>query len=148
MFAPGSISSDDEVYRVTFSRDGETAYFARGTGFFPQSRRATILESRLVDGSWSAPVPASFSGTYPDIDPWVSPDGERLYFSSIRPVDGVERRAPRSGASIGPATGGEPVHIAEVGSDNDELGASVSADGVLWFASDRQVARVAGPLHG
>ena len=139
VFAPGSISSDDEEYRVTFSRDGETAYFARGTGFFPQSRRATILESRLVDGSWSAPVPASFSGTYPDIDPWVSPDGERLYFSSIRPVDGVERRDAEIWRVDRTGDGwGEPVHIAEVGSDNDELGASVSADGVLWFASDRQ----------
>jgi len=138
VFAPESISSDEEEYRITFTPDGETAYFARGTGFFPQSRRATILEAHLVDGAWSGPVPASFSGTYPDIDPWVSPDGESLYFSSIRPVDGAERddaevwRVDRTGDGWG-----EPVHVAAVGSDGDELGASVSADGVLWFASDR-----------
>ncbi len=138
VFAAGSISSDDEEYRITFTPDGETAYFARGTGFFPQSRKATILESRLVDGAWTEPVPASFSGTYPDIDPWVSPDGESLYFSSIRPVDGAEVgdaevwRVDRTGDGWG-----EPVHVAAVGSDGDELGASVSADGVLWFASDR-----------
>ena len=138
VFAPGSISSDDEEYRITFTPDGETAYFARGTGFFPQSRRATILESHLVNGAWSEPLPASFSGTYPDIDPWVSPDGESLYFSSIRPVDGEERpdaevwRVDRTDDGWG-----DPVHVAAVGSDGDELGASVSADGVIWFASDR-----------
>ena len=138
VFAAGSISSDDEEYRITFTPDGETAYFARGTGFFPQSRRATILESHLVEGEWSEPVPASFSGTYPDIDPWVSPDGESLYFSSIRPVDGAERRDAEVWRVDSTGDGwGEPVHVAAVGSDGDELGASISADGVLWFASDR-----------
>ena len=138
VFAAGSISSDDEEYRITFTPDGGTAYFARGTGFFPQSRRATILESRLVDGEWSEPVPASFSGAYPDIDPWVSPDGESLYFSSIRPVDGVERRDAEVWRVDREGDGwSDPVHLAAVGSDGDELGASVSADGVLWFASDR-----------
>lgn len=139
VFAPGTISSDAEEYRVTFTPDGETAYFARGTGFFPASRQATILESHLVGGGWSEPVPASFSGTYPDIDPWVSPDGARLYFSSIRPVEGQERTdaeiwwVDRVGEEWG-----EPVHVPAIGSEADELGASVSDDGTLWFASDRE----------
>jgi Tol biopolymer transport system component len=139
VFGPDTISSDAEEYRITFTPDGQTAYFARGTGFFPASRQATILESRLVDGAWTEPVPASFSGTYPDIDPWISPDGTRLYFSSIRPVAGQERtdaevwRVDRVGEEWG-----EPVHVAGVGSEADELGASVSEDGTLWFASDRE----------
>ena len=138
VFEPETISTDAEEYRISFTPDGSTAYFARGDGFFPQSRRATIMESQLVDGAWSEPVVASFSGSYPDIDPWVSPDGESIYFSSIRPVNGEERpdaevwRVDRDGEGWG-----EPVHIAAVGSDGDELGASVSADGLMWFASDR-----------
>jgi Tol biopolymer transport system component len=138
VFAPGTISSDAEEYRITFTPDGQTAYFARGTGFFPASRRATILETRLVDGAWTEPGPASFSGTYPDIDPWISPDGASLYFSSIRPVEGQERsdaevwRVDRVGDGWS-----DPVHLAAVGSDADELGASVTDDGTLWLASDR-----------
>ncbi|MFN2418659.1 MAG: TolB family protein [Candidatus Limnocylindria bacterium] len=31
----------------------------------------------------------------------------------------------------------DPLHLAGVSSEADELGASVTADGVLWFASDR-----------
>jgi Tol biopolymer transport system component len=138
VFAEGIISADQEEYRISFSPDGQTAYFARGAGFFPQTRQATIMESSLVDGAWSEPTVVSFSGTYPDIDPWVSPDGSSIYFSSIRPVDGEERadadvwRVDRDGDAWG-----EPVHLPAISSENDELGASVSADGTIWFASDR-----------
>jgi hypothetical protein len=138
LFAAGSISTDAEEYRISFTPDGSTAYFARGSGFFPQTRQATIMESRLVEGEWSEPVVAAFSGEYPDIDPWVSPDGESIYFSSIRPVGDEHRvdaelfRVDREGEGWS-----EPVHLAELGSELDELGASVSADGVVWFASDR-----------
>lgn len=138
VFAPGVISSDEEEYRISFTPDAQTAYFARGSAFFPQSRQATILESHLVDGAWTEPVTASFSGTYADIDPWVSPDGNSIYFSSIRPVAGEPRtdaevwRVDRAGEGWG-----EPVHLPAIGSTSDELGASVTADGVVWFASDR-----------
>lgn len=75
---------------------------------------------------------------HPDIDPWIGPDGKSLFFSSIRPVDGVARRdadlwrVDREGDGWG-----EPVHLSAVNSEANELGGSVSADGVLWFASDR-----------
>lgn len=134
----GVVSTDDEEYRISFAPDGETAYFARGIGFFPQSREATIYETTLVDGEWSEPTVASFSGTYPDLDPWVSPDGESIYFSSIRPVGG-EDRADVELFRVERVDGGwgDPVHLAELGSDADELGASVAEDGTVWFASDR-----------
>jgi len=138
VFAEGVISTDDEEYRISFAPDGQTAYFARGSGFFPQTRQATIMETRLVDGEWSEPATAAFSGTYPDIDPWVAPGGESIYFSSIRPVDGTERsdaelfRVDRVGEGWS-----EPVHLGALGSEQDELGASVSTDGAIWFASDR-----------
>ena len=138
LLAEGVISTDAEEYRISLAPDGQTAYFARGSGFFPQTRQATIMETRLVDGGWSEPATAAFSGTYPDIDPWVAPDGESIYFSSIRPVEGAERsdaelfRVDRVGDGWS-----EPVHLATLGSEQDELGASVSADGSIWFASDR-----------
>ena len=138
VFGKDVISSEAEEYRISFTPDGQTAYFARSDGFFPQTRDATILETQLVDGEWTDPVTVSFSGTYPDIDPWVAPDGNSLYFSSIRPVDGDEGsdadvwRVDRTGDDWG-----EPIHLGPINSDSDELGASVTADGVLWFASGR-----------
>jgi Tol biopolymer transport system component len=138
LFGAGLISTGAEEYRISFTPDGETAYFARGDGFFPQSRDATIYETRLVAGEWTEPVVASFSGEFADIDPWVSPDGNTLYFSSIRPVAGE----PRGDADVWRVARvddgwGEPVHLPELSSEFDELGASVTDAGVVWFASDR-----------
>jgi hypothetical protein len=65
VLADGVISTDDEEYRISFAPDGQTAYFARGSGFFPQTREATIMETRLVDGEWSQPTTVAFSGDVP-----------------------------------------------------------------------------------
>jgi hypothetical protein len=45
-----------------------------------------IFESHLIDGRWSAPVAASFSGSWSDQFPVLSPDGSYLIFASDRPV--------------------------------------------------------------
>ena len=136
-FAPGVISDSNHQWRITFTRDGRTAFFAESPGFFPVTRRATIYESRLSAGRWSQPVVAPFSGEFSDIDPFITPDGRRLYFSSIRPVNGVLRGdidiwyVERSGDGWLP-----PVRLGEtVNGPADELYASVSADGTLYFAS-------------
>jgi Tol biopolymer transport system component len=138
VFAPGVISDAREQYRITFTPDGRTAYFAAGDVFFPFSRRATIYVSHLEEGGWSAPRVASFSGTYADIDPFLAPNGERLYFSSTRPVDGVPRGDVDLWMVERTADGwGEPVNLGPaVNSPTaDELYPSVSADGTLYFAS-------------
>ena len=137
IFSADVISDANEQWRITFSPDGNTAWFAESPDFFPVSRKATIYVSQRASGKWSEPVVAEFSGTYTDMDPFLSPDGRRLYFSSIRPIDGrmpadldlwmVERTS--DGWS-------EPVHLgSEVNSADDELYSSESIDGTLYFAS-------------
>lgn len=137
VFAPGVISDGRWQYRITFTPDGKTAYYTAADGFFPGTRRATILVSHFRKGAWSLPEVASFSGTYTDIDPFISPDGQRLYFSSIRPVDGVAR--PDLDIWFVERTPGgwsEPVHLGpEVNSPLDELYPSLSAAGTLYFGS-------------
>ena len=93
VFAPGTLSDPREQWRITFTPDGRTAYFAASDGFFPFTRQATIYVSHRAGAGagWSTPEVAPFSGEHPDIDPFVSRDGRRLYFSSIRPVDGTLR---------------------------------------------------------
>ena len=79
IFAPGLISDANEQWRITFTPDGRTAYFAESEKFFPFTRQATIYTSTLSEGAWSAPVVAPFSGAHSDIDPFITPDGQRLY---------------------------------------------------------------------
>lgn len=71
------------------------------------------------------------------MDPFVTPDGNRLYFSSIRPAGGVDRpdldlwMVERRGSGWS-----DPVRLGpDVNSDADELYASASSDGTLYFAS-------------
>lgn len=137
VFAPGVISDSAEQWRITFTPNGSTAYFTSSPGFFPITRKATIYVSRLTGGVWGAPSVAPFSGTYSDIDPFITPDGKRLYFSSIRPVNGTLRgdldiwmsEITRNGPS-------EPVRLSdEINSTADELYPSASGDGTLYFAS-------------
>jgi hypothetical protein len=124
-------------WRITFTPDGDTAYFAASDGFFPATRQATIYRAHRTGSTWSTPAVATFSGTYSDIDPFITPDGSRLYFSSIRPVDGVARgdidlwMVDRS-----PEGWGDPARLGpEVNSPLDELYPSLAADGTLYFAA-------------
>ncbi|MBZ4414783.1 hypothetical protein K8640_41870 [Myxococcus sp. XM-1-1-1] len=142
VLSPGFISlPEQEEWRIAFTPDGRTAFWGVSAGFFPETRQATIVFSEWRNGRWTQPRPASFSGVHSDIDPFVSPDGRRLFFSSIRPVNGqpradvemwvVERR--RDGGW------GEPRHLgAAVHSTADELYPSVDAEGTLYFGSDRE----------
>ncbi|WP_295815806.1 hypothetical protein [uncultured Deinococcus sp.] len=142
LFLPSVVSGPDEEFRVTFTPDGKTMYFARSAkgAWFPQSRKATIYQSTLQGGYWTVPVVAPFSGTHSDIDPFVSPDGQRLYFSSIRPVNGQTRQdadlwmVERRGDGWS-----EPVHLGDtVNSPRDDLYPSVDRQGTLYFGSERE----------
>lgn len=138
VFAPGVVSTDAEEWRIGFTPDGRTAYFGRSDDFFPISRQATILQTHRRGGGWTEPRPAPFSGVHSDLDPFVTADGRRLFFSSIRPVDGQPRadvdiwmvERTRSGW-------GRPVNVGAPNGPADELYPTVTADGTLYFASDR-----------
>ncbi|MBA3948532.1 MAG: PD40 domain-containing protein [Acidobacteria bacterium] len=137
VFSPGVISDEKWQWRLTFTPDGRTAYFSESDGFFPASRKGSIYVSQRRGGAWSAPELAPFSGTHSDMDPFVTPDGNRLYFSSIRPGGGVDR--PDLDLWMVEKRGrgwSDPVRLGpDVNSDADELYASASSDGTLYFAS-------------
>lgn len=138
VFAPGVISDDRWQWRITLTPNGKTAYFAASDGFFPFTRRSTIYVSHLERGAWTEPEVAPFSGEHSDIDPFLAPNGQRLYFSSVRPVDGVVNGDVDLWMVERTARGwGEPVHLGpEVNRpDADELYPSVDAAGTLYFAS-------------
>ncbi len=137
---PGKFSLPElQEYRLSFTPDGNTAFFARGEILFPFSRQATIYLSRRRGGVWSEPEVAPFSGTYPDLDPFVSSDGKLLYFSSIRPVAGQERAdVDLWVVSIEGDGFGAPENLGEsVNSPADELYPTVTRNGDVYFASDR-----------
>jgi Tol biopolymer transport system component len=91
VFAEGIISVPG-VFGSTFTPDGKTFYFAK---YDTVARKSTIMKSTFMDDRWSTPVVAEFSGEYGEGDPFISPDGSKMFFWSIRPTDGTSKRAKR-----------------------------------------------------
>ena len=82
-FAPGFVSTPARELNATFTPDGDELYFTRRI-----DERMTLMVSRQVEGVWTTPAVVGFSGVFADVDPFVSRDGSRLYFSSKRPLEG------------------------------------------------------------
>ena len=131
-------ASDDTL---SFTPDGNAVFFDRSEG-----KRKTIMVSHKVDGRWSQPQVAVFSGRWYDQDPALSPDGSYIVFSSDRPVTPGGKRLVRE-------VGGKAYHGGNLWKVEREgvhwgaptwLGAavnhgsflvspSVAADGTLYF---------------
>ncbi len=133
LFAPGIVSTSALELNAAFTPDGNELYFTRLI-----DGRETVMTSRRVDGTWTPPEVAGFSGTYSDVDPFISRDGRRLYFSSKRPLDGSGEAkdadlwylARREGGSWG-----EPVRLGGLNTeDRDDYYTSLSDDGALYFS--------------
>lgn len=132
IFAPGVISGPANDGSPTFTPDGKTLFFTRsGSG------AGTILESHLVDGSWSAPQIAPFSGAWNDQHPTMAPDGSYLVFVSTRPVAGIAQRVAHLWRVDRRGDGwSEPVHLpAEVNLGPRIFAPSVASDGTIYFLS-------------
>lgn len=90
VFEPGLFSgSNSNEWGISFTPDGATAYFTRRDLASGEKR---IYRSSKSDNGWSAPEIASFS-TAEDEAAYLSPDGERLYFASFRPLP--KQKAPQ-----------------------------------------------------
>jgi WD40-like Beta Propeller Repeat len=81
IFAPGVISGPANDGSPAFTPDGNTIYFSRSNGNW-----AAILESHKVNGQWSKPILAPFSGEWSDSSLGISPDGSYIVFNSRRPL--------------------------------------------------------------
>jgi ankyrin repeat protein len=124
---------------IAFSPAGDEAFWSsqiavQETGY----SQGLILVSRIAQGSWSEPAPASFSQLgWGDDVPIFSPDGERLYFLSGRPAPGEEGREERIWYVDRTASGWSEPRLIDRGPNTVELhwAFSVAADGSVYVGS-------------
>jgi hypothetical protein len=136
-FAEGGLNSPLEESRISFSPDGNTAYFGRSESF-GLGAKSTMYVSQRVEGKWAEPTVVPFSGTFSDLDPFVSKDGKRIYFSSNRPIEGTEPKDVDIWfVEMTGETWGAPVHVTSVNKPGEDLFPSITPKGSLVFASDR-----------
>ena len=136
-FAPGIVDTRNDEEACSFSLDGKTIYFAMGSVY------STICCSRNIHGQWQKPEVASFSGRWTEMDPFVSPDGHRLYFSSARPLPGAAPDTPNRHyelwyvADDGHGSWGEAHHVDAPFNTavENNVAPSVSRKGTLYFSS-------------
>jgi ankyrin repeat protein len=133
LFAPGIISSIWGLHSTAvFTPDGNEVYWAPMMSFpgEPYSRGGLLMMKR-VNGRWTPPKWASFSGPNGlDDVPFFSPNGDRIYFISRRPLPGESQ------------TGSEKIWYADrttVGwSDPQPLDSNVNSVDKHWeFSLDR-----------
>jgi len=137
IFAPGVVSTEKKELNSVFTPDGREFYFT----IQEPPRGWTIMVMKREADIWTKPRPADFSGTWSDVDHFLSPDGRTMYFCSNRPLDGkgatqnnfdiwmVERRG--DGWSEARNMG------APINSPENEFYPSVAKDGTMVFQSWR-----------
>ena len=103
---------------------------------------SVIAYSQKINKKWSEPKLINFTGKHRDIEPFLSHDGLKLYFSSNRPLDNstskskdydiwfVERQNLKSDWST-PKNLGLPVNTS-----NNEFYTSLAKNGNIYYTSD------------
>lgn len=135
IFAPNFISTEEYEFGSIFNSDGTAFYFGVDVGNYSE-----IRYSNLENGKWSKPK-VLLSGEYSYNDPFLSPDENRLYFISRRPLNGVsakkedhdiwyvEREKEGWSAPINAGT--------NINSSGNEYYISFTQEGTMYFASNK-----------
>ena len=86
VFAPDFISKPDRWEgNAVFSPDGRAFYFNVFEG-----PKKSIYHSHWTNGEWSTPMPLAAIGDANNWEPFLTPDGQVLYFVSSRPPGSEE----------------------------------------------------------
>lgn len=129
----------DKVRDFTMDKKGTEAYL---TVQSPTEEVSVIVRMEKANEEWKPPKIASFSGKFKDLEPFLAPDGLRLYFVSNRPLHDsitqpkdfdiwyVERAGVKHDWS-------NPINLgAPVNSDSNEFYPAVATNGNMYFTCD------------
>ncbi len=136
VYMPNVVSSGYNERDMAISPDGSEMFY---TIQALRSGVSVIIRRTAADG-WKNGEAAPFSGQYSDLEPAFSPDGNRLFFASNRPVEaGVEKKdfdiwyVEKNGKGWG-----QPIHGGTlINSSEDEWYPSVVEDGSVYFTGVR-----------
>jgi len=143
VFAPGVVSTGMHTRDLAMTPAGDEIYYSVQVGPY-----AAILGSRLENGAWTFPevIDAAGDPSTMEIEPHISPAGDRFYFVSNRPADGslipdAERgqweRADLWAMDRAAGGWGEPYRLpSPVNTDAPEFFPSSTRDGTLYFTRE------------
>lgn len=140
VFLPELFKEFPNVRDITISNNGNEMYFTVESF---KKEFSFIAVSKKINGKWNKPKVASFSGKDKDLEPFLAPNGLKLFFASNRSVDSnnskknmdiwfVERASLKSVWSK-PKNIGSPINT-----DKDEFYPSVTNSGNLYFTAEKE----------
>ncbi len=141
IFAPQVLSTPAPEFATTISPDGKLLLFNRTSD---DRKTIYLMQSEWENGAWSKPKLASFADSnYRDVDPFFTPDGRYLFFSSNRPRRGKAGKDFNIWVVEKKETGwSKPVALGKsVNTPEDEIFTSLTADGHLYFTRMGEDAR-------
>jgi Tol biopolymer transport system component len=131
LFAEGIVSTHLNQRDTAWTPDGDQLFYC----IWARTRGVIVTVRRIAD-HWSAPEIAPFSGHYSDLEPFISADGERLYFISKRPLEpgGEEKDWDIWVVRHGADGWNEPENLGPpINTDQNEFYPSLTRDGTLYF---------------
>lgn len=137
LLGEGFISGRFNERDFTMSSSGDEFYY---TVQHPRTGYSVIMQCIRKNGAWNQPEVVSFSGTYKDLEPFLSTDDQTIYFSSNRPIVEGELKKDFDLWYVKRNVDGwgEPIHLGPIiNSDKDEFYPAVSRNGNIYFTSKR-----------
>lgn len=133
------LSKYPNIRDIALSPSGNEAYFTIQS---PLEEISIIANIKKESGVWLEPKMVSFSGRYKDLEPFLAPDGLRLYFASNRPLaDSIGQ--PKDfdiwyvQRTTIDAAWGRPINVGSpINTEHNEFYPSITQNNNLYFTSD------------
>ncbi len=134
-FLPEVIGEIPDVRDFSMTQDGNSCYFTVQSAILP---RSIIVGISKKEGKWGSPYIMPFSGQYSDLEPFLSSDGQRIYFASNRPkvndIDGKPDFDIWYVDKVGEDKWSEPVNLGTpVNSEGNEFYPAITDSGNIYF---------------
>ncbi len=134
LFAVNFISTNNTEWAPTFTTDGLECYYSvQGVKNYNH-----IVSSKCVNGVWQKPEFASFTNSDHNADPFISPDGKKLFFWSNRAAGPNEKAKDNSDIWYVERIGddwGTPIRLdSTINTNNWQIFPTVSLNGNLYFS--------------
>lgn len=135
LFLPGIISNGLDNRDMAISPANDELYYT-----LQHRTGSTVLHCKKQGNGWSKPEVAPFSGKFSDLEPAFSPAGDKLFFTSNRPVNKKDTTSKDYDIWYIETKNGkwtEPAHLdAAVNTNKDEYYPSIANNGNLYFTRD------------
>jgi Tol biopolymer transport system component len=134
LFAPGIISTNITEWTLTFMPDGLEAYYTiQGLNNINH-----LICIKSINGKWQKPEIASFANPDHNADPFISPDGKKLFFWSNRPENPGQEPGDNSDIWFVERKGnewGKPVKLdSTINTKHWQIFPTVAMNGNLYFS--------------